>query len=74
MSQQDEPLAAAVANDLTHAEALRANPERYQAALRSAMQIHGVDPSQLQGDTVRLPGGWIVRRHSTGEWMYERAR
>jgi hypothetical protein len=69
-----ETLAFSVARDLTHAEALRGNPERYRDGLRSALQIHGVDPSQLQGDIVHIGGGWIVRRHSTGEWQEERSK
>lgn len=73
MMDQNESLAFAVANDLNHAEALRANPERYQAALRSAMQIHGVDPSRLRGDTVQI-GGCNVRRRTTGEWRAEVAK
>jgi hypothetical protein len=74
MMDQNETLAFAIANDLSQAEVHSYAPERYQAALRSALQIHGVNPTQLQGDTVRLPGGWNVRRRSTGEWQHEKAR
>lgn len=71
---EHEPKAFAVMQDLNRAEIHRHNPQKYRAALVSALQTHGVDAMKLNNHNseVHVGGEWYVVRNRSGQWEQQR--
>ena len=73
---EHETTAFAVMQDLNRAEIHGHNPQKYRAALVSALQMHGVNATKLNNhnNEVNVGGEWYVVRNHSGKWEHQRSR